>query len=494
MTEGESYVVQMIRASNRAKAVVAEMIGAIDETTQVKLLRDQYSSSTSAISASDRITFREVANTIQEAFLHRPLPEFTVEHLQALGDKENWVYLKYILNLKRSARLLDNLFDPGKMLGTLSNYNTKFSKEPLDVEGLLLICLQYSDDILVKSGGFTWEMLLKEDRWLRYTAIESLQEYAGLLNWEIHEPIRILAAVLNDKDDKRQKGGRSEDDNILDAVSLTYIRQRFYFIVSDLEEQALQLAKEAAAKAPSISDIASLQPWIELYERGAVARALPYLYRNARPLSKWLVLSNVELSDEREVVADEETKFVIRNNRLVRIQQGERRKRPFFSFFKNNKNNDDERVGYLEVFCKSGGKESAKPILICRNLNLEVYELLIRVIPNLSTGELSPIGDTMGERLLNTTVSVNQEMKMWYKAAEKLDVLLVQSLVLFGVELPFSIEAPWKDYLNDKLPYKGFPDTEIEVIFGQNTKSILNKLQIEYQSKNRRVKVNPEPL
>src|SRR5439155_21727382 len=57
----------------------------------------------------------------------------------------------------------------------------------------------------------------------------------------------------------------------------------------------IELAEEAAQQEPFRPAIVRLAPWLELYERGAIARALPYFVADKKPLSAFIPRENRDI-------------------------------------------------------------------------------------------------------------------------------------------------------------------------------------------------------
>ncbi len=127
-------------------------------------------------------------------------------------------------------------------------------------------------------------------------------------------------------------------------------------------------------------------------------------------------------------------------------------------------------------------------MLRCKDLPLTSYMHAIEVIPKLTEIDLPP-GNSIGQRLLNTSVLVPDRFLQMLNAGIKvLGIVFVQCMVLCGLPLPIKMDIPGRENLSDQLPYKKL-DLKKDIEFPWDVNAIADDLQKQYRRDRRRLEV-----
>src|SRR5690348_14644593 len=118
---GEMYVVNMLRLSGVARAIVAARIGVSDPDRQLKALRETDACERIATQCACRAeeAFSFLSREIKEALCHTVLPRFERHHLSALLDDSAKVRLGTVLRCSPSY-VASFLFDPVALTRSLN--------------------------------------------------------------------------------------------------------------------------------------------------------------------------------------------------------------------------------------------------------------------------------------------------------------------------------------------------------------------------------------
>ena len=467
---GEMYVVQLVKSSERARSVASRYLGMASRDGQLEVLKelDLVPRLTGPLDCSEQTVFTEFAWCIRDELLRHSPSSFTLSHLRLLDDAHVQTPLDNLLDCQ-PGQGIQSLFDPVKMKGTLQKVNpTQAAAAPLASRSLLqaillprhVSAIEQRYDVDFNS----WGEFIQQERWLKVEAIQRLRDYANKLKRPAeHPPISILAAFLDDL----QEG---KADRVFDKLALAYLRQRLLWVVESLREQAIKRAQNASILDPSQPAYGHLPAWIEIYERGAVLRAMPYLTPDRKPLSTFIPSANYKIIQSLDGKPDLKKPLVVRAER--KYEKGWIRK---------------TKVGAFEIHCYLQGKEEAYPQLQCHGLPLDIYEHLIAVIPQLTGADLSPAGTTLPERLLNTLVLVpDRFIRFISSGVKQLGPAFAQCLVFCGTPLPIELDIPGRADLNDKLPYKSIASDD-DIAFSLSARAIKDDILSSYHQKNRSV-------
>jgi hypothetical protein len=491
----EMFVKQLIPISDTARIILAQYLGTMDLNQQWTRLSydDEISKLATENGWPENEVFLELAKTIKEGFGVRP-SIFTREHLHLMkSDISVRMYLASLLTGDGSEipqdKVFEYLFNPKFMLDTLKKATGTRPGTPVSTAELMLdvVLSTPSNADAIEAMYFMnkdWGFIIQKEKWMLDSAISTLSEKLECENSAM-EVLKALVPFLNERLLLRESllnyvpdqgdtqglshGFRNHDSQNFDILALTFLRQRILWIISHLREQASKNALEAAQHAPANRAIARLHPWLELYERGAIASALEDLLVSKMPVSTWLPRYELshptgELEADKPLVIKEISKF----SRRV-IWHG------FFPKF--------IKVITFDILCHLRNYTDPQAVLRCRSVPIEDYNHLRREITQLTAASLSPIGESIGERILNTPVPIpNRVLNLIRAGIKQLGPAFVQCLVLCGVPLPTQIDVPWRKELNDRLPYT-IPFSQDDVEFTCDVQGIVTTLREEYRKK-----------
>jgi len=485
--DGEMYVVQLVKISERARSVASKILHVASRERQLEVLKelDIAEKLAEALDCSEQTVFTEFAKRIRDELMRDWLPSFTFFHLKLLDDNQVQTPLDDLLQCGPDVGL-QSLFDPVKLKRTLQKVNApQATSAQLDSRSLLHMILlpehvsriEQRYDVVFNS----WGEFIQEEKWLKAEAIQRLKDYAKRLSWPTeHPPMHILAAFLDDL----QVGKEYQETEYAQAfgkLALVYLRQRLLWVVERLREQAVKHAQEASTLDPSQPAYGHLPAWIEIYERGAVLRAMPYLTPDKKPLSTFIPPANYEkIEQSLDGKPDLKKPLVVEAKRIYekRVIKVDPLKMKFF---------EKTKVGAFEIHCYIQGKEEAYPQLQCRGLPLDIYEHLTVVIPQLTGADLSLAGTTLPERLLNTLVLVpDRFIRFISSSVKELGPAFAQCLVLCGTPLPIELDIPGRADLNDKLPYRSIASDK-DIAFSLSARAIKDDILSSYDQKKRSV-------
>jgi len=493
----EMFVKQLIVISDTARTILAQYLGTMDLNRQWTLLSDDNEISKLATENDwpENEVFLYLAKTIKEGFGVRP-SIFTREHLYLMNsDIGVRMYLASLLTGDGSEipqdKVFEHLFDPKFMLNTLNKATGTRPGTPVsNSEQMLNNVLSPSSNADAIEAMYLmnmdWGFIIQKEKWMLDSALSTLSEKLECENSAmevlkalvpflfLNERLLLRERLLNyvpDQGDTQglSHGFRNNDSQNFDILALTFLRQRILWIISHLREQASKNALEAAQHAPANRAIARLHPWLELYERGAIASALEDLLVSKMPVSTWLphydpFRCSGELEADKPLVIKEVSKF---SSRV--IWHG------FFPRF--------IKVITFDILCHLRNYTDPQPVLRCRSVPIEDYNHLRREITQLTAASLSPIGESMDERILNTPVPIpNRVLNLIRAGIKQLGPAFVQCLVLCGVPLPTQINVPWRKELNNRLPYT-IPVSQDDVEFTCDVQGIVTTLREEYRKK-----------
>ena len=114
---------------------------------------------------------------------------------------------------------------------------------------------------------------------------------------------------------------------------------------------------------------------------------------------------------------------------------------------------------------------------------IEDYRHVSEGIGRLRGRDLSAVGDTLGQRLLNTEVAVSKDFPGRLRAAMlKNSAPIAQTIVLSGIRQPIQAIVPWQNQLNGTLDYSvARPDLDTEFNKGR-VEDLLAGLKAEYSN------------
>lgn len=427
--ENELYVVALIQSSERAREAVAEAMGNL-------AMRDVLARLTQLGKAEAEEVLAELAMRIQAKFAPPALPSaFTEAQLRQLVDPRTFPVLAMVLGCAE-ADVLATLLDSHRLARTLGAAGHTAAGID-DSELLLLTILNRLPQLRVDFGleSADWNWFIEEEGWLTPTAVDRLTEVARQRRWpEGIGPARILAGVLTSG---RGRERVRDDAGQFDALALGELRRRVAMIAEQLRTTAAEYAEQAAALAPDLASIAQLPACIDLYERSSVALGLNRLF--TRPVTLGEQLSG--LHDEPPPVT------------------GRPEAEQYLLVTEETTYGLGEKLLACSVACAIEGNSQPTIILKCRDIELGAYLEFRNGISQLRGADLSPLGETVGDRLLNTP------LPWWPSLADRLRAALrshvpevTQCIVLTGQRQPIVVPPPWHEHLTAALPFEALSD------------------------------------
>lgn len=288
---GEMYVVHLIRKAAQARNAASRLLGVTNEHRQIEMLRepDLVDSLADKLYCSPDEAFDRFAEKVRAAFAQSGRVPFERAHFELLRDMiVAPVELTDTLECAPDDVVV-KLFDPLKMKETLKKVGSPdAASAPLDAPKLLRAILREDNvDRIEQASGMGdrfWGIILQRENWLRPEAVQALKDHAIRKQWSTTDATSALALILAGSTTSETPQGAAGGTTFR-WQALVVLRQRLAFLVSHLREQAVKYAEEAMEKDPSSKTLSRLPIWLEIYERGAIRRALPYLIANKKPLS-----------------------------------------------------------------------------------------------------------------------------------------------------------------------------------------------------------------
>jgi hypothetical protein len=462
--KGEMYVVHMSEMSRKARAVIGEFLGEVDKTRQALELKkiERLQQLTQRLQCPASLVFERLADHVSSIFQDTSMPIFTRDHLKLLRIAKSLESLAKALACPPKDALI-HLFDPAVIAITLRGIDPNSSNQWVMDENTFVFALQSSTVIgsleMMHGAGFNdWGRIIQDEEWLRPEAIDSLKAYAARLHLPANDATRILAAVLTPQ--RGLGGNATEEGQRFGALAMVWLHQRIMHTVSLLQDESIRLAEEAASYLPTHSAVTNLVPWLEMYERGAVARALPHFIARRKPLGSFLTTK--QYSDKLASGQPIPNQTLIVTNQATHTAFVTRKVR-----------------GSFTVECHVQGEEAPRTVLDCMAIPVSTYQHLIREVGKLEGSELSPVGKTIGERLLNTRILVPDPfLALITGGIRALGPAFVQCMVLSGASGCIEMNAPWRADLSDELPY-AVDAIEKEPHFPCGIREITEKLRLE---------------
>jgi hypothetical protein len=420
--------------------------------------------------------FDALGKHISTLFQNNSLPVFTRDHLKLVVKPQCHDILATAITCAPKDALI-HLFDPAAVAITMRHVDPH-AQLPIDANTLEFALrsprMIASLEITHGAGFNDWGAIIQDEAWLRPEAMDGLRAYARRLGWPHDDVTRILAAVVAPS----ESWGLQivEEGQYFGALAMVWLHQRIMHTILLLREEAIRLAREAAGWLPAHTAVANLAPWIELYERGAILRALPYMVAGKRPLGCFLAK---DAFTDKIVVGHPEPNqtFIVADQEIYLLSK--------INIFANQ---EARKRGRFSVLCKLKGEESPRVIFQCKGLRISTYEHLVRQVATLEVNDLSPVGKTLAERLLNTPILIPDPfLDQIAHAVKALGPTFVQCMILSQSPCSIEMNAPWNQELQGQLPYTVTPVYENESSFKFGIREIRDKMLREGRPNTRLV-------
>jgi hypothetical protein len=231
---------------------------------------------------------------------------------------------------------------------------------------------------------------------------------------------------------------------------------------ANLCEQASAHMREAVALAPHRRELLDLEAWIAMYDLGRVVETLPHFIARTKLLKEVLRSAKTQRSAETGTPVADKTLVVDADSTYT---TGVFRK---------------TTLGTFEVRCFLEGKKEPVPILTCKEVPETVYRHLCTELRTIRGIEISVVGDTLADRVLNTSVLEPDPFSLALgQAIRELGPLFIQCLIVSGIPLNEFLRAPWQQELTTDLPFT-VPKMDYDSEFPRDVHSILKDLQARH--------------
>jgi hypothetical protein len=442
--KSELFVVNLVQSSEQAFSAVAELIPRMDVPDLLRVLQnpDRLRQAAANVRVAYDDVFEHLEKAIIESFNRRPAARLTREHLSMLQNADMQHELAGLLGCAPSAAL-QTLFSVTAMRETLEYLtdgglpNSAASAAQLLAEVLKPTRAQRVEFDYVATEN-DWEPIVEGEAWLSPDSARRLLELAGP---DLSTPCRALAEMISRARDAEKADSEIDlrRSNTLGPMGLIELRRRLAWIVANLHKDTIECAERAAAGMPSSLSVQLLLPVLQMYEFGNIAQGWRAYVALAHTL--WELLPAVEDIVSEDVDLDR----VMQEHHLI-FQGG-----PQYLLA-------NQEVGSFEVGCALDGQHRPQTILRVANVKAWVCRQLSQDIPKLTPATLSPVGEQLYERLLNTSFPV---VELWAqrlkKAAELLGEIFIRALAL-SCKMPIEqIPDQFSDRLATRLPYQELP-------------------------------------
>jgi hypothetical protein len=464
--ESELFVVNSVKASERAFSAVAEHIPSIDESALLKVLQSPRKLQQAAMNMRvdyDQV-FRHLEQAIVEAFSRRTMPQLTREHVRLLLSADVKPLLADVLGCS-SQEALQTLFSISSLQDTL-DYLTdgRISRLPANATQLMSEILRPDRAQRLEFEYTTtennWEPIFIEEEWLSPRAAELLLKSDKLKS--ARTPFQALAELVDQSQEVEE--GISEIDlhrsDTIRPLGLLELRRRLFWIISRLHDQALEYAGNAARSMPASPSIQLLLPILHMHELGSIAQGLEAYINHTHVL--WDLLPKDSFVG---IAVDQDS--VIRDRALIFSGEG------LFTVA-------DREVGTFEIKCALHTQRNPQLILRAHDVPAWVYNQLQQDIPKLTPNDLSPIGIELHQKLLFTSFPILEpQVRLLKEAVEQLGAEFDQTVAL-SCESPIEqIPGLWRESLAHRLPYQDLP-AKTDPLYPEGIEQIIARHQRNY--------------
>ena len=467
---GEIYVMSLLRISSQAEDVVIEhMPGSMTHSNPVRELTDP-----DRISLAER-RFEELADVLQAVLRPRPPEPFGEADFAKLLHADVQLALARLLGCA-PGDVLTSLFNPVGLERALDDLDTP---RPRDADSERLIYTMFGCDgfkgyrLLYGFGEYAWGSELLTRHWLLDSAVDLLLAEGARRGWG-DEPGRILSGLIAEAGspaaEPPTRGGESYS-----ALAVIYLRRLLARLVRELYQESDSHVREAVRRAPGAPGLLALRGWLELYERGNLARGLVLLCGGVQPL-------RAALSNGRY-----EVRHVTENPTLT-----ERLKVGGYTEFAKKKTRIGRERWFVSftVDCKVSAEEPPVPILNVTDLPKEDFERLKPTIERLKGEHIADGPPLLGERLLEATVPVGGTFDGALRSfVERNVALIAQTIVLTGQRHPVDAAVPWSKQLQASTRYET-RDGNLDADLPADVEQLVTQLSEEYASQQRQLTID----
>jgi len=421
--------------------------------------------------ASDQLgnTFSELADKLARELGPRPPDPFAERHFQALTSPRVIKTLARVLDCSEG-EALDTLLDPLPMRRALDEVSPHIGRANATADLLASEMRSRAEEIRLSRGlaENEWGDFLEAKRWIKRPAMLRLRREGERRNWPSETgPATILAGLI-DLTERAQQGPDpyTDEGDPYDSLAIGSIRQRVDTLVAALRREAESHFADALESAPSIRSLGMLQGWFDLYDKQAVALGLSRLCGGTRILAT--LLEGARTEDKGLQGAPEPEEYLTTKPEMPYVRRRDKflRQHDYVTF---------------SIMCQVHGIGLLLPVLDVVALPVEDYRYVSEGISRLRGRDLSAVGDTLGQRLLNTAVTVSNDLTGRLRAAVlRNSALMAQTIVLSGIRQPIQVTVPWQNELSDELGYTVADPNLDTKIDGGRVDELIAKLTADY--------------
>jgi hypothetical protein len=478
--QGEMYVLQLLNLSGRARTR-AESHQAVRFLPAGPDIRQRL------LLAPDETAgpmFELLAEDLENLFRPPELPEFS----DADFDRVYKAKASLAMVLDERADPLGVLFDPGPIHRAIAEVSNARPPASIDAESLLLLMMAPGKPAAIRRArGMSeraWAELMAREHWIWPEAEAKLQAAAVERGWPSSaRPARILAGIVRGTAALALED--SGDVPPFDALAIAVIRRRVEAIVASLREEADRRVTESREAAPALRSLSVLHGWIDLYEQHAVARGLLKLCGGTTTIQA--MLANADVQDRAATFRDEVSgPLEPEPDEYLSVSAGE----PF-----------PRLIGWhrkvcvtFDIECLCRGQSVHRTVLRIIGLPVDDFDILRRGLRALRGRDLSLVGDTLTERLLNTDIASCRRLDGLLRAAlEDHIAVIAQTIVLSDIDKPIDAAVPWRNDLSRTLRFSATEDKaaskDKDVILPKSLEAVVEDLRIDYQGRGHELTV-----
>jgi hypothetical protein len=464
--ESELFVINSVKTSERAFSAVAEYIPSMDVSALLKVLQDRHKlrQAATAMRVDDSKVFTYLQQAIMEAFSRRAMPQLTREHVRLLLNADVQRLLSGVLGCSPQ-EALQRLFSIPALQDTLDYLaEGRVARLPTNATQLVSEILRPLHAQKLEFDYTTtensWESILKNEEWLSPASAALLMQSDKFKS--ARTPFQVLAELVDQSQEREED--TSEIDlyrsDIIRPLGLLELRRRLSWIISRLQDQALDDAGKAATNMPASPCLQLLPPLLHLYKMGAIAKGVKAYINHTH-----LLLELLPKDSFVGVKVDQAS--VVRDHALIFSGESQ------FTVA-------DREVGTLEIKCVMHTQRNPQLILRAHDVPVWVYNQLQHDIPRLTPNDLSPIGNELYENLICTSFPILEpQVHLLKKAVEQLGDQFVQAVALSCESPVEQIPELWREIFIGHRPYQDLP-AKVDPLYPEGVEQIIARHQRYY--------------
>lgn len=471
----ELFVVLMLRSSERARLAVGRALGhaSYSQLPSHMTNADAPKHLASVLRCPPDQVFIRLAQHIRTAFKQHGSMRLTYNHLHKfVTDIWTSAQIAFTMGVLES-QIFDLLFRAEALRSTMLKIDSGYLFAA-DTRSLLSDLLtsrrRRQIELRITGGEDDWGTIIDTEGWLRSEASHALMSLAHQQELAVQTPAQVLAVLIESGPGQSSQGTAPQ----LDSLALVYLRRRMTMIIDWLRDEALEHAQESAALYPAQRALRRLPTAIEVYERGAIRRALSSMVTPQVPLAEYLRPANCDIP---ALVGDLDLKKTLL---ITAAQQYKKnvvqRQAPFVV---------QRQLVSFEIHCFLKNQSDSQLALRAHDVPLTLYSGLRSEIMRLKGSDLATVGATTGERILNTSIPIPERLRQYLRLGfEQLAAQVAPVMVMSGTALDQLMDIPWKEEFEPQSPYAPF-HTEQKLHFPIETHTMINTIIQDYMTRGK---------